>query len=222
MNALILQHTYSPSAVMTGDNTFSDMLRLTYQRHAAYSLAYKMDYWAFQGGIHTEHPGEAGCWSKIHLMQMALKDYEYIFWIDSDAAIMDFETDLRDSVKDINIGACIHDPAKSPFLASLGVAKHINVGVMYLRNTETTRTFVDKWMASYPGVPRWAEQGSFNNLIIEMPDAVTAIDDKWNSTINVNIVEKPVVRAWHGVMPAVNRFLQMKSVLIDDHINFKV
>lgn len=222
MNAVILQHSYSNSSIVIGDNAFGDMLRLSYQRHAAYASAHAMDYWNFYGGVHPEHPGEAGAWAKIHLMQMALKDYEYVFWIDADAAIMDFGTDLRDSVKDINIGACEHNPEKSPFLKQAGIAKHINVGVMYLRNTEVTKTFIDKWIASYPGVVRWAEQGAFNNLMVEMPDAVSVIDDKWNATVNVNMVQKPVVMAWHEVMPAVNRFLQMKSVLIDDHINFKV
>ena len=222
MNAVILQHIYSNSSVIVGDNAFGDMLRLSYQRHAAYACAHAMDFWCFQGGVHTEMPGEAGAWAKIWLMKDALKDYEYVFWIDADAAIMDFETDLRDAVKDINIGACIHDPAKSEYLRQFGIDKHINVGVMYLRNTDLTKQFVDKWIASYPGPVRWADQGAFNNLIVEMPDAVSVIDDKWNATVNVSMVDKPVVMGWHGIAPAVNRFLQMKQVLIDDHINFRV
>lgn len=222
-NAVILQHAYAPSSLMFGDHTFNDMLRLTYNRHSAYALAHQMDYWAFQGGIHwQEMPGEAGAWSKIWLMKYALKDYEYIFWIDTDAAIMDFETDLRDSVKDIHIGACVHDPAKSDYLKRLNIDKHVNIGVMYLHNTEATRDFIDKWLARYPGEKRWAEQGSFNKLMDEYPDTVSIIDDKWNATVNVNMVEKPVVMGWHGVSPNTTRFMQMKERLADDHIDFKV
>jgi hypothetical protein len=221
MNAVLLQHTYSASSIVVGDNCFNDMLRLTYQRHAAYAMAHRMDHWCFQGGIHPENPGEAGAWAKIHLMKMALKDYEYIFWVDADAAIMDFETDLRDAVKDIDIGACVHDPEKSPYLKQLGIDKHINVGVMYLRNTDLTNDFIDKWLASYPGPKRWAEQGAFNELIKTIP-AVSIIDDKWNATVNVNMVKKPVVMGWHGVMPSINRFLQMKAALADDFLTYRV
>lgn len=221
-NAVILQHAYEPSSILIGDHTFNEMLRLTYNRHAAYALSHNMDYWAFQGGIHyKEMPGEAGAWSKIWLMKYALKDYEYAFWIDTDAAIMDFETDLRDAVKDIHIGACVHDPAKSEYLKSLNIDKHINIGVMYLRNTEETRAFIDKWLASYPGEKRWAEQGAFNKLMIENP-IVSVIDDKWNATVNVNMVEKPVVKGWHGVAPNTARFMQMKNELNDDFIDFRV
>jgi hypothetical protein len=215
-NAVILQHVYSNSS-------FSDMLRLCIQRHMAYANAYSMDYWAFQGGLHRERVPEAGAWSKIELMKMALeKGYEYVFWIDADAAIMDFNTDLRESVKNIHIGACAHDPAKSPYLQSLGIQRHINVGVMYLRNTDETRKFIQAWYDSYPGIPRWAEQGSFNNLLVTMPNIVTEIDDKWNATVNVNMVEKPVVKGYHGVMPIENRFGLMKVDCIEDHIVYKV
>ena len=215
-NAVIIQHVYSNSC-------FTDMLRLCIQRHMAYSAAYNMDYWAFQGGLHRSHLPEAGAWSKIDLMKMALEDgYEYVFWIDADATIMDFNTDLRESVKDIHIGACVHDPAKSPYLKSLDVQRHINVGVMYLRNTDETRKFVQAWYDSYPGIPRWAEQGSFNNLLATMPGIVTEIDDKWNATVNVNMVEKPVVKGYHGVMPIENRFGLMRVDCIEDHIVYRV
>ncbi len=215
-NAVIIQNVYSNSC-------FSDMLRLCIQRHMAYSNAYKMDYWALQGGMQRDMLPEAGAWGKVKLMKMALDDgYDYVFWIDADAAIMDFGTDLRDSVKDIHIGACVHDPAKSAYLKSLNIERHINVGVMYLRNTEETRSFIQKWYDSYPGVVRWAEQGSFNILMKENPGIVTEIDDKWNATVNVNMVEKPVVKGYHGVVPYINRFNLMRADCIEDHIIYRV
>jgi hypothetical protein len=220
-NAVIIQHVYTKTEFF-GD-AFVDMLRLTILRHMTYANGHDMDYWSFQGGLEKDHKMEAGAWAKIDLMKMAFEQgYEYVFWIDADAAIVDFNTDLRDAVKDIDIGACAHDPAKSEYLKSLNVPKHVNVGVMYLRNTENAKKFVDEWLASYPGIPRWAEQGSFNLLMEKYPDIVTVIDDKWNATVNVNMVEKPVVKGYHGVMPLINRFGLMRVDCIDDHINFRV
>jgi hypothetical protein len=220
-NAVILQHVYTKTDMF--GNAFVDMLRLTTLRHMTYANGHNMDYWAFQGGLEKDHKMEAGAWAKIDLMKMALEQgYEYIFWIDADAAIMDFNTDLRDSVKDIHIGACVHDPAKSPFLKSMKIDRHINVGVMYLRNTDESRKFIQAWYDSYPGIPRWAEQGSFNNLLVSMPGIVTEIDDKWNATVNVNMVEKPVVKGYHGIMPVIDRFGLMRTDCIEDHIVYRV
>jgi hypothetical protein len=197
------------------------MQRLIFPRHSAYCAAHNIDFWNFQGGKYPEFDGEAGAWMKVGLIRDALKDYEYVFWIDVDAAIVDFETDLRDSVKDINIGAVSHNPDKSDWLKLNKIDEHINVGVIYVRNTDISNQFIDKWFESYPGPKRWADQGAFNECMKEMPEAVTCIDDKWNATINVNMVENPVVYAWHGV-PITERFLLMKQRLKDDHLIYTV
>lgn len=218
-DAVMIQHTYSNTNVF--GPTFVDMQRLTYMRHSAYCSAHNIDYWSLQGGKYPDMPGEAGAWAKVGLVKEALEDYEYVFWIDVDAAIIDFSVDMRDAVKDINIGGCVHDPAKSAWLKQNKIEKHINVGCLYFRNIELTKQFVNKWFKSYPGPKRWADQGAFNTLMLEMPDAVTVIDDKWNATVNVNMVNNPVVYGWHGV-PINQRFLQMKEKLINDHINFRV
>ena len=218
-NAVVLQQTYSNHNFYGG--AFLDMQRLTYMRHSAYCAAHNFDFWSFQGGKDVGRTGEAGAWAKVTLIKEALVDYEYAFWIDVDAAIMDFSADLRDACKDINIGACVHDPAKSDYLKQLGIEKHINVGVLYVRNTDVSKQFFDRWYDSYPGPARWADQGAFNNLIVEMPEAVTPIDDKWNATVNVNMVDKPVVMGWHGI-PVIERIAMMKEQLKDDHIDFRV
>lgn len=220
-DAVLIQHVYTQTNMF--GNAFIDMLKLTILRHMTYASGHKMDYWAFQGGLEKEHKMEAGAWAKIDLVKMALEQgYEYIFWVDADAVIMDFETDLRDAIKDHDIGACVHDPAKSDFLKQLGVKRHINVGVMYFRNTDKTRKFIDEWLGTYPGIPRWAEQGSFNNLLIKYPDTVIELDDKWNATVQVNMVEKPVVKGYHGITPSINRFNMMRADCIEDHIIYRV
>lgn len=214
--AVIIQHVYSNSC-------FADMLRLCMQRHAAYAAGHNMDYWAIFGGFQKGRSAESGAWAKIELIKKAFEDgYEYAFWVDADATIFDFGTDLRDAVKDIDIGACVHDPERSQYLKANGVHKHINVGVMYLRNTEKTRHFVQEWFDSFPGEPRWAEQGSFNKLMEKYPDVVKEIDDKWNATVNVNMVEKPVIKGYHGVMPPINRFGLMRADCLEDHIIYRV
>lgn len=223
-DAVILQQVYSCTFGSLGiaANCFNNMMRMTYLRHSAYAAAHNMDYYNIQGDYAPEMLSEAGSWAKVQLIKDMLdKGYKYVFWIDADAAIHDFEADLRDAVKDCDIGACVHDPAKSKWLEELKVEKHINIGVMYVKNTSGSKKFFDLWLASYPGIERWAEQGAFNNLVEEYPGYVKVIDDKWNATMRVNEVEKPVVMGYHGV-PMQERYLAMKENYQYDALTYQV
>lgn len=209
-DAVIIQSSW-------GDSVFHDMMRLSYQRHAAYARAQDFDYWHINGHFHPEsYPGG---WDKVHLIKLAMEQYSHIVWIDADAAIFDFETNLRDALKDkpFDIGACIHD---APHFKEQGMGRHMNVGVMYVRNTERSRKFIDEWLSLFPGERRWQEQGVFNKLIKDN-DVVGQVEDKWNATVNVNEVDNPVVKGWHG-LERMNRFYNMKADMITDHIRFRV
>jgi hypothetical protein len=224
-DALILQTAFSANprdkySVPAG--LFWDMLRLCFPRHAAYARAHCFDYWPIFGDIHPEHP-QPGGWSKIHLIKDALEvGYEYIAYIDTDAVIWNMDCDLRDALPEgASIGAVMHDPATSPYLQSVGAPAHYNVGVLYVRNGPGVIDFFDSWIATYPGHSRWLEQGSFNELVVDNP-LFTAVDDTWNATVNVNMVARPNVYAWHGVFPYQSRLVAMQNALRDDHLRFRV
>jgi hypothetical protein len=224
-NAVIIQQSTSPTGYQKPWNgIFYDMLRLTNARHAAYARAHCFDYWSIMGDIHPEM--KDGAWAKIWLIQTALQEgYEFVAWIDADAAIMDFNADLRDALPDGKfIGACNHDPDKSAYLKSLNVPPHMNVGVLYIRNSPLTKEFIADWLASWPGKERWAEQGSFNDLVIsdKYREICIAVEDTYNATVNVNQVEKPIIQGWHGVMPPDKRFQMMRTFLSDDFMKFRV
>jgi len=206
---------------------FVDMMRLTHARHTAYARAWDMDIWTIYGDLMTHlKMYHWGGWGKIDLIRRALEQgYKYIAWIDADAAIMDFNTDLRDALKgtDALIGACLHD---APWFASLGVPVHHNTGCMYLRGGERALAFVKAWADTYEVAikDRWLEQGQFNRMITEPEWAgiFAEIPAKWNSTANVNECPNPVVAGWHGVSPVAQRLEMMKAAMKDDWFKYKV
>jgi len=200
---------------------FADMLRLTYQRTAAYAWAHGMEYIAWAGSLKPEM--WPGGWGKIWLMRLMLdQGYKHVFWIDTDAAIANMECDLRDGLPEGKlIGACEHW-AESWF-PQLDIPRHYNVGVLFLRNDPRTKAFLDDWISRYPGHQRWLEQGSFNEMVTgEYTDIFHPLDATWNATYNVNEVEQPNIMAWHGVMPESKRFAMMREVFKDDHLRFRV
>ena len=214
-DAILVQHAFTSRSIsMVPPGIFHDMMRLTYQRHAAYTRAHNMDYWHLLSEELPElYPGG---WGKVSfLRQAAQRHYEHIFWIDADAAIVDMDIDLREALPEgMTGGACIHDAP--------GIKKHLNIGVMYYRNTPELLPFLDEWLASYPGDKMWLEQGSFNVIYESGKYKLCPVDDKWNATINVNMVDKPAVYGWHGVNPIAARLGMMKQVFYQDHIKFLV
>jgi hypothetical protein len=199
---------------------FADMLRLTYQRHAAYAWAHGMEYWAIAGSLKPEM--WPGGWGKIWLIRLMLEQgYRHIFWVDTDAAIVNGECDLRDALPEGKlIGACEH---WADWFPQYDIPKHYNIGVCFFRNEPIVKEFLDEWLASYPGHQRWLEQGVFNEMVTgKYADIFHPMDAAWNATFNVNQVEKPNIMGWHGMMPEARRYAMMKEVFKNDHLIFKV
>jgi hypothetical protein len=216
-NAIILQQAYDEIAPNGG--CFSDMLRLSMQRHAAYARSHNMDYQAYFGD-YSDRDVWTGGWSKIKMIMDALdKGFQYIFWVDTDAAIIDFNADLRDAFTDKFIGVCEHNESKFP--KEWKVPTHLNVGVMFVKNGAGVREFIQKWWDTFPGDKRWLEQGAFNELAKDS-ELVFKMNDRYNATVNVNMCDNPVIIGWHGISPVSKRLGMMKQTMFNDHIKFRI
>ena len=193
-NAVLIQHSYP--------GPFEKMLELTREHNNTYCNRYDFDYW-LETFEKESLPMSQGAWLKIELIQRAMQQgYRDIVWLDADAMIVDVETDLRDAIQHNKIGACWH---RIPQL------NHWNVGVLYISNTDETRRFVDDWLASYPPPANgWFEQGVFNRMGLQSKTVVT-ISDKWNATIDVNMVPDAVVLGFHGQGNAEHRYKLMQQ-----------
>ena len=125
----------------------------------------------------------------MELIRQGLRGYQSVVWLDADTLITDMETDLRDAIQLEKIGACWH---------RIPQMDHWNVGALYLDDCEAVRDFVDQWLAEYPGLnDGWMEQGAFNRLALQSKTVVT-LSDKWNATLDVNMVPDAVVLGFHG------------------------
>jgi hypothetical protein len=146
-----------------------------------------------------------GSWGKIELIREALElGYKNVIWLDADTLITDFNTDLRDAIQPGKIGACWH---RIPQLS------HWNVGALYVSNTAETRAFIDEWLASYPPpADDWMEQGVFNRMAMKSKTVVT-LSDKWNATLDVNMVPDAVVLGFHGQGDTEYRINIMKQTM---------
>ena len=192
-NAIIIQHAFP-------NRGFDKMLELTRAHNEKYCQKFGFDY-----RVEIYHDPKydwlLGAWEKITLIHAAMKaNYKYIVWLDADAMIIDTDTDLRKAIEPEKIGASWH---RIPQL------NHWNVGVLYVHNSPETLEFVERWLASYPPpADGWNEQGVFNRIGRECKTVVT-VSDKWNATIDVNIVPDSVVLGFHGQGNAEQRYNMM-------------
>lgn len=195
-NAVLIQQAYPGKG-------FEPMIELTRERNAEYCKRFSFDYEVHIDAVNPEWKMEQGGWAKLLLIQDALqKGYKYIVWLDADAMIYDLDTDLRDGCPN-GIGACYH---RIPQLS------HWNVGVMLMQNSEDVRNFLTDWIAQFPGAgDGWFEQGVFNRLGMKSK-VVHTLSDKWNATVNVNMVPDAVILGFHGYGDAKQRFEAMKRI----------
>jgi hypothetical protein len=193
-NALILQSCINWKAEMVKALDWLEPI------HSAYAEKWKMDYWANRDiVIETDDPEYNPAWDRIKLMMDILDEgtYEYMFWIDHDCVIVDFNTDLRSGLDDgKDFGLVLHPGV--PGHPQLGA--HFNMGVMLVRCTDRMTKFMHEvWDRRFSGPP-WYEQDVVNGLLrdFEWMKMFQIADDKFNSTLQVNDSPEPVIAAFHG------------------------
>lgn len=178
MAGLLIQQIYPNSEYVW-------MLELTFGRHARYCGVHGLDYRFQVSGADME----LGGWEKLRLARAALEQYEQVIWLDADAVIMNLHKSLLDAPHPPDsIGACWF-PSPKP---------HWNVGVLYFKAGVRMLSFLDEWLARYPGDTRWHEQEIFLELGLKS-EVVTTLPDEWNSSLDHNYVPNPVVAAFHGI-----------------------
>jgi hypothetical protein len=205
---------------------YAPLLDLTARLHADYARRHGMTFLAVRGRVLDE--GEYVAFDKLALMRQAMDErFIYVFWIDADAAIVGDE-DLRGALGAFHETPLRETPLRetplreTPLRMEIGMARHpgppehYNVGVILARNTDRARAFLDEALARRPGPLPWHEQQVINDLAGEprFAGCVRRLDDKWNSTVNANEVEDPVVMAWHGVGGVMERGMWMRALLV--------
>lgn len=107
----------------------------------------------------TDHDGRHPCWTKIRLIEANLHQFDWLFYIDSDAIITNQGQGLEDIIALMDsqgqvLGLC--EDANGP-----------NAGVLLIKNCEATRNLFDlvRW-ENYPGQPPRTDQLSEQKALI--------------------------------------------------------
>lgn len=189
------------------------MLQLTEPIHRAYCERHNIEYaCVYLDELPKLDRGEN--WSKLGLIRHYLEmdmQYDYVFWLDNDALIVG-DSDLRDAVPD-GIGMARHE-LDWGMVGEKGAYDHFNSGVIVLRNTPAVRDFTEKWWNTPDEGHMWGDQHSLHLCGQANPGVVSKIDHRWNSTPPYfSVTEGEVVRAWHGLFNAQDRYAIVRSAV---------
>lgn len=184
---ILIQHASGP---------ITPMLEMTVGRHADYCAKHDITYWPVFGDVQFSRTPH---WNKIVLIQQALAiGFDIVAWIDADTMIVDFEPDIRTA---LNSGPPLA-MARHPLTGMDENPGHWNSGVMIMRNTPELRRFFQQVWDEGPVLNhRWKDQARILDVLKRHPELVQLLDDRWNSTVEVNEAPDPIIKAWHGFGP---------------------
>ena len=175
-------------------------------------------------------------WEKIICIQKAFEmGYEFVFWIDADAIIVDVSEDIRSVVKSDKDFFLVHHVVEGGYSP--------NMGVFLIRNTEKTKQILsDIWSMEHYISHRWWEQGAFMDyfgLIQDLcpkeqelfkgfqshpkphpPGPVESVVDwissRWNVIPHVNPEAKPIINHYAGLSGLIkNKIFRLHGMITD-------
>jgi hypothetical protein len=198
-----------------GSGAYRDMVIDHEQRHRAYCEKWSYAYFAITDGVED-------AWYKLELALDAMgqrdwyeladnhdvwgkhtdpNKYDYIFLIDADVIIADFERDMRETLPPHAFLALTVHPYPSGFDVF-----HWQVGMSYWRNTPDARQFLTEVLADKDKYDRsdnvWNEQECINQKLQhgkgEWQRGLRTLPHWWNNNTHDMPLGQEVVAAFHG------------------------
>ena len=201
-NAMLLQ-------VCQSNSPYLDLMDISLMHHLHYCRRHQIDYqfiesdiqmravWFMPQTLYQRTTRQVFTnWSKLPMIQMWLAQYDYVFYVDADALIVDTSVDLRKAFRETGAGilVCRH-----------GTTAMYNTGVVFFHKVDGLDTLMDAWLAWNPeNIPPGEfepdEQIILNRLMNDerFIGMIQQMDDRWNSTLRTNESPHPVISAWHG------------------------
>lgn len=90
-------------------------------------------------------PNKWATWSKLEAIKSTLSNYDYIFWIDSDAFFNNHDIKLEQFITSYDMYICDDLPNNIPGQHCL-----VNTGTMLIKNTKYMQDFINIWL-NYDG-----------------------------------------------------------------------
>ncbi|MEL6201193.1 MAG: DUF6625 family protein [Pseudomonadota bacterium] len=168
------------------DSHLADMAEITVPNMQRYADRHGMELRAYDNRYVDRRPH----WLKVQLARELLEeDFDFIFWVDTDAIFVDLETSIKDEIEDDkDLYFCVENQA----ILGTHSRTRINSGVFVLRNTQLTRDFLDVvWKTSAFEEHDWSDQAAIiavlglNSMFMEEHRGEDFIDSRFHDALKI-------------------------------------
>lgn len=139
------------------------MAEVTNPSKRAYCERWGYDFACFEGTLDPDRPP---AWSKVRFVRRLLDRYDWVFWLDADALIMNPDVALENLLDPRYSLILVKQPGPDPF-----GGLHLNTGSFFVRSDEWSRGFLDDLYRQREFIehPCW-EQAAFMHLYQHRPE----------------------------------------------------
>ena len=182
------------------DHNYSDLAKMSIKNKIEYVNKHNYDFIYFDDVIDKTRPPQ---WSKVKAVETILKDYEWVWWIDIDALIMEFDIMLESLIDDdydmiftsnkysyLSSGSCFFknthisfDFLKDCYDLKLECLKDVNVNVFDHEQQSMRQLILN--VDKYKSKSKLIDERCCNSFCVTENAQVLSVYPYWNSDSNI-------------------------------------
>ena len=182
------------------DHNYSDLAKMSIKNKIEYANKHNYDFIYFDDVIDKTRPPQ---WSKVKAVETILKDYDWVWWIDIDALIMEFDIMLESLIDDdydmiftsnkysyLSSGSCFFknthisfDFLKDCYDLKLECLKDVNVNVFDHEQQSMRQLILN--VDKYKSKSKLIDERCCNSFCVTENAQVLSVYPYWNSDSNI-------------------------------------
>jgi mannan polymerase II complex MNN10 subunit len=182
------------------DHNYSELAKMSIKNKIEYANKHNYDFIYFDDVIDKTRPPQ---WSKVKAVESILKDYDWVWWIDIDALIMEFDIMLESLIDDdydmiftsnkysyLSSGSCFFknthisfDFLKDCYDLKLDCLKDVNVSVFDHEQQSMRQLILN--VDKYKSKSKLIDERSCNSFCVTENAQVLSVYPYWNSDSNI-------------------------------------
>ncbi len=197
------------------DENYKSLGEISSKAIEKYAKKFGYDSFIYKKRIAIDRPSS---WHKIKLIEDAFqKGYEYVFWIDADALIVDCSVNIRDEIEKTKYLYLVAHPMDKKLVP--------NLGIFFIKNCSWSKALLQKmWNKKAYINHKWWENAAFiellgiNSLLSDQPDSINSkylkhikwLDLSWNNLPLYAPSRYPIINHYSAI-PYKERLIHMRN-----------
>jgi len=185
---------------LASGSSYNLMGRLAHKNHGRFAQLHGFDYIAANDSAYMD-PRLPGAWWKCYALQDLLSGYDWLLWMDADTLFCDAQLDLLSYIQEA--------PPEADMIVAQDIPPSLfNTGVFWMRNSEWSRSFLQRTLARGLLDERVRNHGYYEQLAMQIMykkspavrKKIYVIPDRRRHEFNGYVVDNSFRRQGMGIL----------------------